>query len=223
MNYSQAKQDEFIQAVLHGKKNGWWLELGGNDPVQISNTYALETRFGWRGITVEMDKKWLPKYQAQRPGMFPVISDARLVDYVDKMSEVGMPEEIDYLQIDLEPSNRSTLTCLEILDRLVMDDHHFNVVTFEHDIYSGNHYNTRLASREIFASRGYIRLFSNVLCNATRFPFEDWYVHPSVMCEADVRAIKNDPRYVLENIFPNVCVDLVRSHHVAASTASVGA
>jgi hypothetical protein len=145
--------------------------------------------------------------------MFPVISDARLVDYVDKMSEVGMPEEIDYLQIDLEPSNRSTLTALEILDRTVMDDHHFNVVTFEHDIYSGNHYNTRLASRVIFADRGYIRLFSNVLCNETRFPFEDWYVHPSVMSRQVVSQIKNDPRYVLENIMPNVCVDLVKTYH----------
>lgn len=213
MFHSQAKQDEFTLAVLKNKKNGWWLELGGNDPVQISNTYCLEHDFGWQGITVEMDSKWLPTYQEKRPRMHPIISNATLVDYAARLQFLSAPKQMDYLQIDLEPSNRSTLTCLEILDRTVMDEYTFGVVTFEHDFYTGNHHNTREASRFIFERRGYIKLFSDVYCYTEQQLFEDWYVHPSVIDPLVVQAIKSDPSYKFTGgISPALCVEITKKH-----------
>ena len=99
-----------------------------------------------------------------------------------------------------------------------MGEYHFNVVTFEHDIYSGNHFDTRNKSREIFARRGYIRLFSDVYGNDPRLPFEDWYVFPFAMSYATVNKIRADPRYNEENvqgIMPGVCIDLVKEYHKA--------
>jgi hypothetical protein len=51
--YSQARQDEVVAALLRNKKNGYFIDLASNDPVKISNTYALETKLGWRGLCME--------------------------------------------------------------------------------------------------------------------------------------------------------------------------
>jgi len=51
--YSQARQDEVVAALLRNKKNGYFIDLAANDPIKISNTYALETHFGWRGLCME--------------------------------------------------------------------------------------------------------------------------------------------------------------------------
>lgn len=211
--YSQAKQDEFVLTILSGRRNGWWLELGGNDPVKISNTYCLEHDYDWQGITVEMDPKWLPSYQEQRPRMHPIIADATTVDYSARLQFLSAPKQIDYLQIDLEPKNRSPLTALEILDKTVMDEYTFGVVTFEHDIYSGDHHNTRAESRKIFERRGYIRLFSDVFCYYEYQPFEDWYVHPSVINPFDVKTIMSDSHYKPGGgMFPAVCVEIAKKY-----------
>lgn len=63
----------------------------------------------------------------------------------------------------------------------------FATVTFEHDFYTGDYFNTRQKSREIFEKRGYILVFSDV-CNET-CPFEDWYVHPSLVDMTIVNSI----------------------------------
>lgn len=51
--YSQARQDEVVAALLSGKKNGYFIDLASNDPVKISNTYALETNYNWHGLCLE--------------------------------------------------------------------------------------------------------------------------------------------------------------------------
>ena len=42
MFYSQACQDKFIVNVLKGKRDGFFLEIGGGDPIITNNTYTLE-------------------------------------------------------------------------------------------------------------------------------------------------------------------------------------
>eukprot|EP00543_Licmophora_paradoxa_P007947 CAMPEP_0202448900 /NCGR_PEP_ID=MMETSP1360-20130828/7691_1 /ASSEMBLY_ACC=CAM_ASM_000848 /TAXON_ID=515479 /ORGANISM="Licmophora paradoxa, Strain CCMP2313" /LENGTH=309 /DNA_ID=CAMNT_0049066661 /DNA_START=15 /DNA_END=941 /DNA_ORIENTATION=+ len=51
--YSQARQDEVVAALLRNKRNGYFIDLAANDPIKISNTYALETHFGWTGLCME--------------------------------------------------------------------------------------------------------------------------------------------------------------------------
>jgi hypothetical protein len=51
--FSQYRQDEIISALVHGKRNGYFVDLAANDAVRISNTYALETHFEWDGICLE--------------------------------------------------------------------------------------------------------------------------------------------------------------------------
>jgi Methyltransferase FkbM domain len=51
--FSQYRQDELVSRLLHGKRNGYFIDLAANDAVRISNTYALETSFNWTGLCIE--------------------------------------------------------------------------------------------------------------------------------------------------------------------------
>ncbi|KAG7360624.1 methyltransferase FkbM domain containing protein [Nitzschia inconspicua] len=51
--FSQYRQDELVSRLLYGKRNGYFIDLAANDAIRISNTYALETSFGWDGLCIE--------------------------------------------------------------------------------------------------------------------------------------------------------------------------
>jgi|UniRef100_A0A6C0BJT8 hypothetical protein len=216
---AQAGQDEFVVEMLHHKKDGCFLELGSNDPKQYNNTYYLEHGLGWVGIMVEYEAGWLPTYQKQRPRSFPIISDATKIDYWQALADHHFPKQIDYLQMDLDVDTRSTLTTLEKLDATVLPQYTFATITFEHDIYTGNYFETRQRSREILEHRGYVRIFSDVsvwwhdksspvdkLC-----PFEDWYVHPSLVDKQLLEKIASDPVNVPGQKY-DVYVNLVKKY-----------
>jgi len=179
MYLGQANQDKFILNVLKEKTNGYFLEIGSNHPININNTYLLETIYKWKGIMIEYDPKYLQLYKEHRPNSIHVISDATTVDYKKVFEQNNMPLSVDYLQIDLEANNGSTIKTLQKLDNELFNTYKFAVVTFEHDIYHTNFDNTRLKSREIFARRGYRCVFEDI--NDNHNPYEDWYVHPDLV------------------------------------------
>ena len=194
----QAEQDKFVLSILKQKRNGFFLEIGSNDPININNTYKLEKEFGWRGIMVEYTASYLPAYKTHRPNSIHVINDATKINYAELFAKSNVPAAVDYLQIDLEVSNGSTLLTLKALDEQVMDRYTFATVTFEHDIYTGDHFSTRSKSREIFERRGYIHAFKDIHNdNNSKFVYEDWYVHPDLVDMEYVNRIKavNDKNY----------------------------
>jgi hypothetical protein len=149
------------------------------------------------------------------------IGDATTLDYDELLRKNNCPFNADYLQIDLEPGNGSKLKALQNLDKNVFDNYTFAAVTFEHDICNGGtnlesvFHDTRKASREIFARRGYVRVFSDVnndgwweletrrsrlrngetldtdlkIVSTGMYPFEDWYVHPTLVDMSHVNAL----------------------------------
>ncbi len=63
--YSQCGQDFFVDFLLNRKSNGVYLDIGGNDPIAINNTYYFE-RNGWTGLAFEPLKKYSSKWKEQR-------------------------------------------------------------------------------------------------------------------------------------------------------------
>ena len=51
--FSQYRQDEIVSRLFRGKRDGFFIDLAANDAVRLSNTYALETSFGWGGLCIE--------------------------------------------------------------------------------------------------------------------------------------------------------------------------
>jgi hypothetical protein len=163
----QALQDKFILSFLKHKQNGFFLEIGSNDAFYINNTYLLETKYNWKGIMIDYDSSHENSYKLNRPNSNYVISDATSIDYKSLLGQNNFPNVVDYLQIDLEPGNLSTLKTLQNLNNNIFDNYKFATVTFEHDIYqvtnmNDSFYKTREQSRAIFKERGYIRVLSDV-------------------------------------------------------------
>ena len=193
--YGQVAADYFVINILKHKKNGYFLEIGSSDPIYTNNSYKLETEYDWRGIMVEYDPGFLPKYQQIRPKSIHLINDARKINYLEELRKSNFPKNMDFLQIDLEVENRSTLDVLEQFNTTVFNEYKFATVIFETDIYRGDWYNTRARSREIFEANGYIRVFSDVMVtlperDPTDCPFEDWYVHPDLVDMSMINSIK---------------------------------
>lgn len=65
-SYSQFGQDAFVfYMVFGGRKEGVFLDIGGNDPIEINNTYLLEKE-GWQGIAFEPQKFLADKWKEYR-------------------------------------------------------------------------------------------------------------------------------------------------------------
>jgi FkbM family methyltransferase len=50
---SQLGQDLEVLKFYNNKRNGFFVEIGASDGIELSNTFLLENNFGWRGICVE--------------------------------------------------------------------------------------------------------------------------------------------------------------------------
>ncbi len=195
-NYSQMFQDLFVLTMLNGKFNGTYLEIGSNDPKWSSNTYLLESKFGWKGVSIDVDKDMCKLFFEQRKN--PVYClDALHIGYEDLLVDLNFPFNIDYLQIDCEPEQHF----LEILQNIPFDIYKFGVITFEHDYYV-NKSNVKHISRDFLKSKGYELIISSV-CSHEIGEFEDWWVHPDLID----REIRNkiistkDTNNVLEYLF----------------------
>lgn len=69
-NYSFSKsqlfQDLLVTFILDGKKNGFFVEFGATNGIELSNTFLLEKNFGWTGILAEPAKFWHSDLEASR-------------------------------------------------------------------------------------------------------------------------------------------------------------
>ena len=174
-SYSQSSQDLFVLSMTDKKTNGFYLEVGGNDPIHINNTYVLESQFGWSGLSVEIDENQVTKYNAARNNKC-TLANALTLDYNKFLEAANAPSQIDYLSLDIEPALK-TLQCLQ---QLPHDSYRFSVITFEHEsYYEGTH--IRDASRKFLSDLGYQLVVGDVMNSGN--PYEDWYVDPRVIGE----------------------------------------
>lgn len=65
-SYSQNRQDLEIIEYTKGKKFGKFLDIGANDGMTHSNTYALEQYFAWSGLLIEPVRRLYPALFASR-------------------------------------------------------------------------------------------------------------------------------------------------------------
>jgi hypothetical protein len=174
-NYSQAFQDMFILSALNGKRNGLYLEIGAQEPFYQNNTALLETKYDWKGISIEIKEHLCNMFSEQRKNLI-VCKDATTINYEHLLDEFNHGTVFDYLQLDCEPSK----TTFEILLSIPFDKYKFAIITYEHDHYVDMTNSYREKSRKYLELMGYELLVSNVSPNENS-PFEDWWVHPDLV------------------------------------------
>lgn len=123
--FSQYRQDEVVSKLLHGKRNGYFVDLASNDAVRISNTYALETNFNWRGICMEPNQVyWGGLAYRKCDVVAAVVGDKKMQEIEFNFPKDKAPKGgIVGIQFDNKQGNkgeiqhRYTTTLLEIFQR----------------------------------------------------------------------------------------------------------
>ena len=108
--YSQAMQDLFVLGCLNGKKEGTYLELGCDEPFNINNTWLLEDKFNWKGISVDINPQSKQLFDSSGRTSTVLIQDATTLNF-NNITNLLSTTHIDYLSLDLEPAS-ITLKCL---------------------------------------------------------------------------------------------------------------
>jgi FkbM family methyltransferase len=63
---SQLRQDLLVLYLENFKRKGFFVEFGATNGIDLSNTYLLETEFGWDGILAEPAVCWQPDLKLNR-------------------------------------------------------------------------------------------------------------------------------------------------------------
>jgi FkbM family methyltransferase len=76
---SQVGQDRWVvEVAFGGRTGGYFVDIGANDGVWLSNTYVLEKSFGWTGLLVEADERFFASLRENRSAaLAPVCLDSK--------------------------------------------------------------------------------------------------------------------------------------------------
>lgn len=189
--HSQISQDRFVYSLLYQLMNkkdvGYYLEIGSGHPKRINNTFVLEKRYDWKGISIDINKDFIEVWRKLRSNPL-YIENALKIDYHELLKD--FPEEIDYLSLDIDRAYDTVLT------KVLETNHKFKIITIEHDFYRyGNKY--RDSERSILLSYGYYLLCPDVSNKGKSF--EDWWIFPDSFPKEVVEALKS--------------IDLENKHH----------
>lgn len=171
-NYS--RQENFVLDLLKGKKNGHYVELGAFHSKECSNTYHLESDYGWSGVSFEIMPERLDEFNSNRVN--PCYGDALTFNYIDYFEKNNFPKQIDFLQVDIDNGGNEYNTRYAGIRGLIsvpLNIYRFNIITFEHDtnMYFKNS-TIRDIEREILDSLGYSLVVRDV--------HEDWWVDSTI-------------------------------------------
>jgi len=176
--YAWNKQDIFVAEILNRKENGYYVEIGSNEPNIGNNTYLLEKNYNWNGLSLDNEPIVTARFNDIRKNK-AILADATTFNYLKYFEENNFPKQIDYLSIDVDGNyrfdgKREPNNSLLSLITLPLTTYRFTIIHYEHDI-GGNYKNieTRDAQREILTSLGYSLLISNIE--------EDWWVDSEIL------------------------------------------
>ena len=66
-SHSQILQDTWVAYELGEKRDGYFVEFGASDGIELSNTAMLSERYGWRGALAEAHPDFLAQLRVNRP------------------------------------------------------------------------------------------------------------------------------------------------------------
>jgi hypothetical protein len=172
-SYAQAFQDLFVVAMLGGKRNSSYLDVGCFDPVEGNNTQLLDVDFGWDGMSIDHVEQSFG--MSGRRGTF-IHADAtqppseRMCRIRDRIAPDGV---IDYLSLDVDEDTNKALPHL-------LDFARYRVITIEHDVYARG-VEQQEEQRKMLYDKGYVLQCPDVhMQGQPELVFEDWWCAPEI-------------------------------------------
>lgn len=187
ISYSQVFQDLFVLNELGLKKKGTFIEIGGGDGKNISNTYLLEKKYFWKGLICEPDKRLhnkIKKYRKSKIIKNPIVDTCKKVNFyqsslynssiiktinskktklnglsLNRLIKKNIKGSVDYISIDTEGNE------YEILKNFNFKKFKIKIFTIEH-----NFRNNRQKIFKIMCKNGYKRKHKLLSY------MDDWYV-----------------------------------------------
>ena len=173
--YSQSGQDQFAYNI--SGSNGTYLEIGAHDPVINSNTFNLEVKCNWNGISIEYDKSFQMSWGDNKLRKNNVVwDDAFNINYSSLIKQRDLPNRLNYLSCDIEPAENT----FNILKKVISSKLNFDFISFEHDKYSiGNKYED--LSIEYLKNYNYKVAVKDVYSRNKRYKiYETWFVNNDI-------------------------------------------
>ena len=173
--FSQSGQDQFAYNI--SGSNGTYLEIGAHDPVINSNTFNLEVKCNWNGISIEYDKSFQMSWGDNKLRKNNVVwDDAFNINYSSLIKQRDLPNRLNYLSCDIEPAENT----FNILKKVISSELNFDFISFEHDKYSiGNKYED--LSIEYLKNYNYKVAVKDVYSRNKRYKiYETWFVNNDI-------------------------------------------
>ena len=205
---AQLRQDLFVLNELQFKREGFFVEFGATNGIDLSNTFLLEKKFNWRGILAEPARCWHEELMKNRSCIINTDcvwhESGRTIQFIEA-SEGELSTIHGYEGNDLHSSKRnesmvydvSTISLIELLhkydcpkkiDYLSIDTEgsEFDILrTFPFDEFTfsvitveHNYSSTREPIQKLLKLNGYVHVNQEISM------FDDWFVHESSIAQA---------------------------------------
>lgn len=186
--YGSQRQDEFVYHLFErysnyrSAKHGFFIDIGCGNPIDGSNTYALE-QLGWKGLAFDVIGCY-EEWEEKRPNTTFMRVDTTTTEFACGLSLLLQRASVllvDYISLDVEVEHQHQGHInynWKSLVRLITSGVRFKCMTLAHEYYLQGQ-STRLPTRMLLDSLGYRRLFSDVLLPTVKIQsFEDWWIEP---------------------------------------------
>lgn len=175
--FSELGQDKIVDTLLKQKINGTFVDIGACYYNNNNNSYFFEKERNFRGVAVELNVAYTFGWTTNRPNSVLIVDDATKLDYQKVFDDNNLPQVIDFLSIDIDPTSAS----FDSLVNVMKSDRTFNAIAFEVDYFKDPNINTpnsfRDRSRDLLAKMGYIFITE---VHTRGLHIDDIYVHNSI-------------------------------------------
>ena len=195
---SQIHQDLFVLSELNFKKNGFFVEFGATNGVNMSNSFLLETEFYWNGILAEPAICWHEDLKRNRKCYIDtncVWKDSKSILKFNQVKEAEFSTIDEFTESDFNPRELNqtyevtTISLLDLLnkynapeqiDYLSIDTEgseyeilkDFDFSKYHIKIISCEHNLTAMRDKvyKLLTEKGYTRKYSDISL------WDDWYI-----------------------------------------------
>ena len=201
-SHSQLRQDLFALNQLNFKKNGFFVEFGATDGINLSNTHLLEKEFNWNGILAEPAKVYHKELSKNRSCYIEKDlvwrdSKSKLIFIETSIKDLSTIKEYFKFDFHIRKADKQyTVDTISLNDLLkkynapniidyfsidtegseldILNNFDFNSYQFRVITCEHNYSSNRDKIYNLLSNNGYKRVMTHIS------QFDDWYIKTSI-------------------------------------------